>query len=344
MSGIYIHIPFCRKVCPYCDFYRRVGEVWDEYIFSLLREMEEYRGEKVDTLYFGGGTPSLMKPKQLEAIFDKIFKTFKLEAKEITLEANPEDVRGENLKIWKDLGINRISIGVQTFKEEGLRVLGRWQTFRECVDAVDRALNFGFNTNVDLIFAYPNQGLRGFEEDLKIALKLSPHHISAYSLQIEEGTLYGYWYKKGKIQIPENLREFYVLRDEILEGNGYIRYEISNFAREGFECLHNLKYWRREKYIGLGPSSASFLPEKRLRYRNLPSLNLYLKNSPPPREYDPLDEWKERMEKIYLRLRIGEMEFEEISEYVELFEEFRGKRRVKAEYLHVFDEIALLLI
>jgi len=210
--------------------------------------------------------------------------------KEITLEANPEDVKVENLKAWKRLGITRISIGVQTFKEEGLKVLGRWQTVKECIDAVDRALNFGFNTNIDLIFAYPSQSLKDFEEDLKIALKLSPHHISAYSLQIEEKTLYGYLYKKGKLKVPENLKDFYILRDGILEGNGYFRYEISNFAKEGFECLHNLKYWTREKYVGFGPSAASFKPEEKLRYRNLPSLNLYLRNFPPPREYDPLDE------------------------------------------------------
>ncbi len=342
--GAYIHIPFCRKICPYCDFYRRLGEVWDEYVFALIREMDGYAGERFDTLYFGGGTPSLLKPKQLEIIFDKIFRTFDFEAKEITLEANPEDVKEDNLKIWKSLGINRISIGVQTFKEEGLRVLGRWQTVKECINAVCRALEFGFNTNVDLIFAYPGQSLSDFEEDLNMVLKLSPHHISVYSLQIEEKTLYGYWYNKGKIDVPENLREFYILRDHILEGSGYIRYEISNFSRVGFECLHNLKYWRREKYVGFGPSAASFLPEKRLRYRNLPSLSLYIKNTPPPREYDPLDKEKERIEDIYLRLRIGKMEFEEVADFSEFFEEFKGKFRIKAEYLNIFDKIASLLI
>ncbi len=308
--------------------------------------MVEYKGEVVDTVYFGGGTPSLLKHHQLYTLFESIYENFKLSPKEITIEANPEDVNGKNLEFWKTLGINRISIGVQTFNERGLKVLGRWHTPEECIKAVEKSLSAGFNTNVDIIFAYPEQTLKDFEKDLEMILRLKPQHISVYSLQIEEKTLYHYWYKRGKLNVPEDIREFYVLRDSILEDGGYIRYEISNFAKRGYECAHNMKYWKREKYLGLGPSAASFIPEKKLRFRNLPSLNLYMKNHPPPREYEILDDYKERIEKIYLGLRIGlkKEELGDMGKVGEFLEEFEGNIRVKKEFLHIFDKIVEELI
>lgn len=310
-----------------------------------------YKGESIDTIYFGGGTPSLLKHHQLDLIFENIYKNFRVNALEISIETNPEDVNEENLKFWKVLGINRISVGVQTFNEMGLKALGRWHTSEECIRAVEKSLNAGFNTNVDIIFAYPEQTLGDFERDMKTILRLKPQHISVYSLQIEEKTLFHYWYKKGKLKVPKDIKEFYVLRDNILENQGYIRYEISNFAKRGYECVHNMKYWKREKYLGLGPSAASFIPKRRLRFRNLPSLNRYIKNHPPPREYDILDDDKERIEKIYLGLRIGLKRDElialcngKIYDYEEFLEEFEGKVRIKKEFLHAFDKIISGLI
>ncbi len=322
------------------------------FIEALIREIGNSEGGKVDTIFFGGGTPSLLKEHQLDRIFNTIYKTFTIdENAEITIEANPEDVIPYKLRIWKSFGINRISVGVQTFKDEGLKILGRWHTPKQCMDALKNSLNYGFNTNADIIFAYPEQTLKDFERDLIALVNLRLHHISAYSLQIEEKTLYHYWYKKGDLNLPENLKDFYVLRDEILTSYGYKRYEISNFALLGYECKHNLKYWKREKYLGFGPSAASFYPERKLRTINIASLSRYIKEFPTPKEYDFLDEEKERIERIYLGLRANLMSLKELERFIgrpskDLLRFFNIKETlsVKSEYLHIFDRIVEMII
>ena len=350
MRGIYVHVPYCRRICPYCDFYRkRAGKVPEEYILALIREIGyEADGGVINTVFFGGGTPSLLKPDQLGRILKALYRAYRMVPLEITLEANPEDVTPKNLRAWRSLGINRVSIGVQTFSERGLKVLGRWHTSEEGIRAILNALSYGFTTNADLIFAYPGQTLREFEDDLLTLVKLGVQHVSAYALEFHERTLFGYYLRKGRFEEREDLRDFYVLREEVLTGFGYRRYELSNFALPGYESIHNRIYWRREWYRGFGPSASSFIPEERLRYTNLPSLSRYLREFPPPREYDPLDDERERIERVFLGLRTGELplgwyvktygegRLKDVEEFIEVRD---GRIGIRVEYLHVFDAV-----
>ncbi len=355
MRGIYVHVPYCRRVCPYCDFYRkRSGTVDEEYVLALIREIGyEADGGAVNTVFFGGGTPSLLKHDQITRIMKALHRAYRVVPLEITLEANPEDVVPENLKFWRSIGINRISIGIQTFSEKGLKALGRWHTPEEGMRAILNALSYDFITSADLIFAYPGQALKDFENDLLTLVKLGVHHVSAYALEIHERTLFGYHLRKGKIKEREDLREFYVLREEVLTSSGYRRYELSNFALPGYESRHNRIYWDRGWYKGFGPSASSFVPEERLRYTNLPSLSRYIREFPPPREYDPLDDERERMEKVFLGLRTGnlllewyvreygEERLEEVREFLDVRD---GRIGIKVEYMHVFDAVVRRMI
>ncbi len=354
MRGLYIHVPYCRRICPYCDFYRkRSGEVEERYVLALIREIGyEADGGVINSVFFGGGTPSLLSGEQILRIMRALHRAYRLVPLEITLEANPEDVVPENLKVWKGLGINRISIGVQTFSKGGLKTLGRWHTPEEGIRAVLNALSYGFITNADLIFAYPGQSLREFEDDLLTLVKLGVHHISAYALEFHEKTLFGYYLRKGKIKEREDLRDFYVLREELLTSFGYVRYELSNYAIPGYESIHNRIYWSRGWYKGFGPSASSFLKDKNLRYTNLPSLSRYLREFPPPREYDPITPSKEKLERLFLGLRTGSLSLSwyvqnfgrEPLERVKEFLDIKGDSvGVKVEYLHVFDAIVRAL-
>ncbi len=348
-------MPYCRRICPYCDFYRkRSGEVEERYILSLIREIGyEADGGVINTVFFGGGTPSLLKSGQISRIMKALHRAYRVTPLEITLEANPEDVKEENLKLWRSVGINRISVGVQTFSERGLKTLGRWHTPAEGMKAILNALSYGFRTNADLIFAYPGQSLQEFEYDLLTLVKLGVHHISAYALEFHDRTLFGYYLRKGRFREREDLRDFYLLREEVLTSFGYVRYEISNYSLPGYESIHNRIYWSRGWYKGFGPSASSFLKDKKVRYTNLPSLSRYIKEFPPPREYDPLDDERERMERVFLGLRTGELPLEWYvknygEEKVKMVEEFLeikdGKVGVKVEYLHVFDAVVRKLV
>jgi oxygen-independent coproporphyrinogen III oxidase len=266
MAGIYIHIPFCRQACYYCDFHFSTNLSSKSELFKgILHEIQlqkDYLTEPINTIYFGGGTPSLASVSELEGILDRIRQTFKVShAPEVTLEANPDDLTPEKLGHLKSAGINRLSVGIQSFDDRVLKFLNRahdTHTAAQCIPAARRA---GFeNISVDLIYAIPGQTSKEWSSNVVKAISLNPEHISAYSLTIEEKTVFGNWSAKGKLApVGEEISalEFESLAT-LLENAGYDHYEISNFARPGFHSRHNTSYWTQEKYLGLGPSAHSY--------------------------------------------------------------------------------------
>lgn len=327
---LYIHIPFCVKKCAYCDFLSGPAsrERIEEYIQALKKEIESYRkfaeDYEVSTVFFGGGTPSLLSSEQMEMIMGAIKHIFLLqENAEITMEANPGTVTEERLKAYKKAEINRLSFGLQSAKNEELTILGRIHTFEEFLESYEIARKAGFsNINVDLITAIPKQTLESWEETLTTIIELEPEHISAYSLIVEEGTPFAELYgEDGKWEemLPdeEEERNMYRKTEEMLQRAGYHRYEISNYAKRGYECRHNLGYWDRTEYLGLGLGASSFLNQT--RFHNTEDMERYLKNA---KEHENIHEEiehlkvQEQMEEfIFLGLRkmkgIAETEFAE---------------------------------
>lgn len=327
---LYIHIPFCVKKCAYCDF---LSGPTDEktvvkYVEALEREIESYRkfakDYEVTTIFFGGGTPSLLDGTQMMEIMNTIRDTFLVkEDAEITMEANPGTVTEENLLAYKEVKINRISFGLQSAKNEELRMLGRIHTFEEFLESYELAKRAGFsNINVDLISAIPGQTLTSWEETLRAVVSLEPGHISAYSLIVEEGTPFAKLYGEGgsreeMLPSEEEERRIYERTEEILKEAGYHRYEISNYAKDGFECRHNLGYWGRKEYLGLGLGASSLIHET--RFHNTECMESYLKNAGNGnvlREDEEVLTTKEQMEEfVFLGLRkaegIKELDFEE---------------------------------
>lgn len=276
--GIYIHIPFCVKKCPYCDFTSFSPETIpeDEYIKALIREMEARKAEvkaEVGTIYFGGGTPSLLSPKGVATILEGVSKNFKMpaphpipvpqEEREITLEANPGTVDLDKLKGFRDAGVNRLSLGVQSLNDKLLSALGRIHTRKEALNAYESARRAGFqNIGIDLIHSKPGETLADWEKDLEETVSLQPEHISAYNLTIEEETHFFHLQEKGALKLPleEAQAEMFTLTEEILEGAGYEHYEISNYALPGFRSRHNQIYWKGGEYLGLGVSAHTYIP------------------------------------------------------------------------------------
>lgn len=267
MAGLYLHIPFCKQACHYCDFHFSTNQTLkEEIVTALLKEMEmqqEYlAGELIETIYFGGGTPSLLSSAQLESLLVGASKNFTLAPSlEITVEANPDDLSPLLLKGLRAIGINRLSIGIQSFDESVLKFFNRAHNAAQSVTCIENARQAGFdNISIDLIYSIPQQSLPEWKENIKKAISLRPEHISAYSLTIEDKTVLGHRQKKGLLQpLPENESALQVelLMDE-LEGAGYIQYEISNFCLPGFYSKHNTSYWQQKKYVGLGPSAHSY--------------------------------------------------------------------------------------
>lgn len=271
--GIYVHIPFCKSKCEYCDFYSLGGSrdrrVTDDYLQALADHIKESGRltpeHVVDTVYFGGGTPSFFGAENLEKILDEIQRRFRLDPDpEITLEANPDSVTKASLKKLLRAGFNRISIGVQSDDDEMLKKLGRPHTYEQARQAVARAREVGFtNVSVDLMYGLPNQTLTAWKETVENVLTLKPDHLSAYALRVEEGTpLWGY---RDCANLPDDDKqaEMYLAACRILQDYGYEHYEISNFARPGFVSRHNMKYWELGEYLGFGPSAASDFAGKR---------------------------------------------------------------------------------
>lgn len=278
--GIYVHIPFCVKKCNYCDFLSAPAtkQVRKSYIEALIRQIEEHRdfvtegNYEVKTIYFGGGTPSLLEVEEIGAVFESLKKVFglsdtELDTMEITLEANPGTFGKDKLLAYCKMGFNRISMGVQSMNNEELKLLGRVHTVEEFLENYKLARECGFeNINVDLMQSLPGQTLEGWENTLQQVIKLNPEHISAYSLIIEEGTKFYEWYADKEELLPdeETERAIYYRTEELLQEAGYERYEISNYAKPGKESRHNLSYWQGVDYLGLGLGASSLINGERL--------------------------------------------------------------------------------
>ncbi|MDI1356488.1 MAG: radical SAM family heme chaperone HemW [bacterium] len=284
LSGIYLHIPFCKQACSYCDFYFSTSLAnKDVVIKSMVKEIEEsqnYLPEKnIKSIYFGGGSPSLLSNVDLSLLFKSLsnYYTWDLET-EITLEANPDDVTTEKLKVWKEAGINRLSIGLQSFNNEELKWMNRAHSAEESLRSVKLAQEMGFhNITIDLIYGSKFQTLKSWDETLEIAIGLGTQHISAYNLTIEAKTVLGSGYYKGsEPSVDEELsKELFDLMVNRLTEAGFVHYEISNFGKPGFLAKHNSNYWLQEAYLGLGPSAHSYNYES--RQWNLRNNNLYVK-------------------------------------------------------------------
>ena len=283
MAGIYIHIPFCKRRCIYCDFFSTTqSERKTTYIHALCQELEtrkEYLGgEEIETIYLGGGTPSQLTEEELEKIFTYIYKVYSVSPNaEITLEANPDDLTPDYVTMLRRLPINRISMGIQTFQEETLRLLHRRHTAAQAIESFHRCREAGFrNISIDLMYGLPGETLANWEQDLQQAIRLQPEHISAYHLIYEEGT--ALWNLREQHQIEEADEElsvlfFRTLIDRLTEA-GYQHYEISNFCRPGLHSRHNSSYWTGKKYLGCGPSAHSYNGIS--RQWNIASLEKYI--------------------------------------------------------------------
>lgn len=285
MSGVYIHIPFCKQACNYCDFHFSTSlKNKTELVNSILTEIDlrkNYLNDKrVQTIYFGGGTPSLLNDKEIFLILEKIFRTYDVSNDaEITLECNPDDLSEEKLKELKRLEINRLSIGLQSFNEEELKWMNRAHTAKESEASVKRAQDKGFeNITIDLIYGSKFSNISNWKNTLHKAIELQVPHISSYNLTIEDKTKLGHDFKlKKEVAIDdEKSSELFLEMVERLESNGFIQYEISNFGKEGFFSQHNSNYWKGVHYIGLGPSAHSF--DGVSRQWNIPNNNTYIKH------------------------------------------------------------------
>jgi oxygen-independent coproporphyrinogen-3 oxidase len=272
VAGIYVHIPFCRKRCTYCDFHfsTTFSSYRDEFISAIIHELDLRKKEivePVDTIYFGGGTPSLLTEFELSSIMDRIHQSFRIsQSTEITLEVNPEDVTFENVSVWKNCGINRISMGLQSFKESDLKWMNRAHDCSQGFGAVELLKNKAFdNISVDLIYGLPELTLSEWEQHLQHVIALDVQHLSAYCLTVEKGTTLNHFVKIGKLktQNEDTQSEQFNLMLRILNKNNYFQYEISNFSKPGFESKHNTSYWRNKPYLGVGPSAHSFAAKTR---------------------------------------------------------------------------------
>lgn len=318
---LYVHIPFCVRKCEYCDFLSAPAgaDTQQEYVRNLLLEIEQ-KGVRctdyeVTTIFFGGGTPSILKAGWIADILDAIHRNFKVRKDaEITIECNPGTLTFEKLSIYKSAGINRISVGLQSASDAELRELGRIHTYEDFLRSYDLIRKKGFsNVNIDLMAALPGQTLKSYEQTLRRVLTLKPEHISAYSLIIEEGTPFYEKYEADELlrekgekpqMLPseETERLMYERTKKLLLAHGYERYEISNYARRGYACRHNIGYWRRENYLGFGLGSASLLENE--RFHNTTDLTDYLGGDYLAYEQEKLDKKSQMEEFMFLGLRM----------------------------------------
>jgi oxygen-independent coproporphyrinogen-3 oxidase len=326
MPGLYIHIPFCEKKCVYCDFYSIEGSrMTGNFLESLSREINLYaqlgRGGVVfDTVYFGGGTPSLLSPSAIAGILDALHRKFQIaKTAEITLEVNPGTVDSEKLREFRQTGVNRLSIGIQSFHDHALKFLGRIHSAEEAKACVRLAQEVGYdNVSLDLIYALPGQDLRDCEDNLSTAISLSPQHISAYSLIVEEGTPLARMVGRGDVHpASEQVEaEMYLLTMEYLAAQGFEHYEVSNYARRGFHSRHNSLYWSHDSYLSFGPSAHSFWSGEPFlrptRWWNVASIGRYCgmlaREERPIQGEETLTEKDLLTEEIFLGLRSGRID------------------------------------
>lgn len=278
--SLYVHIPFCKQKCLYCDFPSYAGKenLEDSYIDSLIKEINlKCKGKIIKTLFIGGGTPSYLKEENLNNLLVCLNSLKYKEGSEKTIECNPGTLTSEKLKIIKDNGINRISMGLQTTNNNLLKKIGRIHTMKEFEENYNRAREFGFNNiNIDIMFGLPNQSVLDYKKSLEDIVKLNPEHISCYSLIIEQGTPFYNMNEKGLLKLPteDEERKMYNITKDILKSNGYHQYEISNYSKENKECEHNKIYWKLEEYIGVGVSASSYIDSNRIK--NIDDIKEYI--------------------------------------------------------------------
>lgn len=318
MLGLYIHIPFCIKKCKYCDFnsFKLNVDEKRKYLNSLKREMELYKvnlkDKSIDSVFVGGGTPSILNEEEIKILFQNIKNNFRIkDSAEITMECNPGTLTLNKLKTMKACGVNRLSIGLQAVQNNHLEYIGRVHTYEEFEKNYYQAKEVGFeNINIDLMYALPNQSKEDWMESLEKVVKLNPTHISAYSLILEENTELFNMYQKHEFKLLDEDTdiEMYEYTINYLKSNGYNQYEISNYAQKGFECKHNILYWKCENYVGLGVSASGFLNE--IRYNNLCELDKYeeiIHSGKKPIEWEEKLSIKDEIEEnIFLGLRMNE--------------------------------------
>ncbi len=314
--GIYIHIPFCRSRCDYCGFYSIGRKPSDRFVQAMVKEIEikapTFADRTVDTVYLGGGTPSSLSEAQLAEIFSSLRANFSISRDaEITMEMNPCDMSDSYLSNARALGVNRLSVGVQSHDDRLLRAIGRLHTAKEAERAVKRAYRLGFhNISVDLMYELPGQSVSDFEKSICWALHLPVNHMSIYSLILEEGTRMAQLAEKGCLPRPteEESWAMYQAMCRLLPHYGLERYEISSFARKGYRSRHNQKYWELADYLGLGPAACSRIGRE--RRENLPGVRLYekelLSGNLPHEEIEKLSEADEMEEYCFLHLRMKE--------------------------------------
>ena len=273
--GLYIHIPFCQKKCNYCDFYSLTCiNRLSEYICAISKQIENdsplYKDYEFDTVFIGGGTPSLVLPKDFNSLVNSIKNNLNLtQGCEFSLEANPGTLTKEKLIAYKNAGVNRLSMGLQSTNENELKMLGRIHTLDDFKESFRLARECGFdNISVDLMYSLPNQTKKDFIKSLKDVISYNPEHISSYLLKIEKNTYFGKI--ENSLSLPDDDEQYntYILMCELLEKNGYMQYEISNFAKKGYESNHNKRYWLSEEYVGIGPSAHSYFNGKRYSYKS----------------------------------------------------------------------------
>jgi len=284
MSGIYIHIPFCKQACHYCDFHFSTSLKHKDALINAIEEeidqrSENWQNHRFETIYFGGGTPSIIPVADIKKIIDKLRRTFQIEnPAEVTLEANPDDLIPEKLQAYRKAGINRLSIGVQSFFDDDLQKLNRSHRARQALNAIENAQKSGFdNITVDLIYGIPGLNDKKWEQNIQTVLDLQIPHISAYALTVEPQTALAWMIQKGKyptVSEEQSARQFDILRKKLLQNN-FIHYEISNFGKEKYFSLHNGSYWKNIPYLGLGPAAHSYNGKQ--RRQNLANNAKYIK-------------------------------------------------------------------
>ena len=313
MAGIYLHVPFCRQAFHYCEFHFSTNtsgskELVKAIVEEISLQRNYLRGEEVKTIYFGGGTPSMLPAQDIEFLLTQILKVNPVSPHaEITLEGNPDDLTSDHLHSLRSAGINRLSIGIQSFDDNILRYLNRSHDAAAAIQAVSAARDADFgNISIDLIYAIPGMDNDAWRQNIRRAVALQPDHISAYTLTIEEKTAFGNWLSKGRL-LPVDERvaaeQVDILVSELAE-SGYVQYEISNFARPGFESKHNRSYWQGDKYLGVGPSAHSYNQEA--RQHNIANNHLYvqaIKNGRIPAQSEMLTREERINEYILTALR-----------------------------------------
>lgn len=323
----YIHIPFCEHICFYCDFNKVFleGQPVDEYIQSLLKEIqlakEQFPSQMMETIYIGGGTPTSLSAKQLDVLLKGVRELLPIDpASEFTVEANPGDLTQEKLHVMKDYGVNRLSMGVQTFDNQLLKKIGRKHTAEDVYETMKLLEKEDFlNVSIDLIYALPGQTLESFRDTLKRAIELDLPHYSLYSLILENKTMFMNWVRQGRLQLPDQDVEAQMFEETItaMENAGRHQYEVSNFALKGQESQHNLVYWNNDHYYGFGAGASGYLGHT--RYKNHGPIQHYLKplreNKLPTVETELLTLNNQMEEELFLGLRkkagVSKVRFEE---------------------------------